>query len=126
MPNEPLTLQQMKMLTVRVHTAKSFMSWRDNGLGRLRMHLAGSVFGGPHWTCVSHLLKSIAHCLCINGQLSCSEKRDADAEEAAGDDSGAASLAAAASDVQAALVKRVLPALAEQLIVKNEVLAAPA
>lgn len=44
----------------------------------------------------------------------------ADADEAAEGAAAAASTTAAA-DVQAALVKRVLPALAEQLIVKNEV-----
>ncbi len=37
------------------------------------------------------------------------------------EDSASASSAAAAADVQAALVKRVLPALSEQLIIKNEV-----
>ena len=37
------------------------------------------------------------------------------------EDGAIAANAAAAADVQAALVKRVLPALSEQLIVKNEV-----
>ena len=37
------------------------------------------------------------------------------------EDGAIAASAAAAADVQAALVKRVLPALSEQLIVKNEV-----
>ena len=46
----------------------------------------------------------------------------ADADEGAEDGIVAAGVAAA-KDVQAALIKRVLPALAEQLIVKNEVCA---
>ena len=44
----------------------------------------------------------------------------ADADEAA-EDAAVPATAAAAANVQAALVKRVLPALSEQLIVKNEV-----